>query len=233
MSREFSIIIPAIINSTSLSCPITAEVNGEPLIVKVAIQAQKTDAKHVIVATDHQDVINICNQFGIKAVMTSFTHNSGTERIVEIVQKLKIDHMVVNLKADAFSLDIEDIKKLVDYTLEKQLSVATIATRISNLDDLNNNNIVKVVVNKNFKAMYFSRSVIPFCRSGLLVDYILKNKDPINQDFNILRHIGVYIYSAEFLMNYSKLQMSDLEVLEGLEQLRIMYNDIPIGVLLV
>jgi 3-deoxy-manno-octulosonate cytidylyltransferase (CMP-KDO synthetase) len=233
MSCQFSIIIPAIINSTSLLCPITAQIDGQPLIVKVALQAQKTNAINVIVATDHQEIINICNQFGIKAVMTSFTHNSGTERIIEIVKKLKINHMVVNLKADAMFISSEIITSLVDYTITNNLAVATLATKVSNIEDMSNTNIVKVVVNKNSHAMYFSRNTIPFCRSGLLIDYILNNKKSVNLNFNILRHIGIYSYSADFLLNYSKLEDSDLEHLEGLEQLKIMYNAIAIGVLLV
>lgn len=233
MNQPFSIVIPAIINSTSLSCPITADVDGDPLIVRVALKAQNTRAHSVIVATDHQEVINICNQYGIKAVMTSFTHNSGTERIVEIVQKLQIKHMVVNLKADEISLQEVIIEDLVNYAVTENLSVATIAHKITNVEDLSNSNIVKVVVNKNSKALYFSRGSLPFCRSGVLVNYIMGNKAPINPNFQVLRHIGVYVYSAEFLSNYPELLKSDLEVIEGLEQLSIMYNDIAIGVLAV
>lgn len=233
MSDQFSVIIPAVIYSSSLSCPVTTEIDGEPLIVKVVAQTKDINANQVIVATDHQDIINLCNRFGITAVMTTFTHNTGTDRIVEVVKKLNIKDTIISLKADQLLLENKLIEKLVEYLSSHNLPVATIATEISNLDDLNNNNIVKVVANKNSMAMYFSRGNIPYCRSGLNIDYILKNKQSVNSNFQILRHIGVYAYSNQFISNYYNLDRSDIELLEDLEQLRVLYNGINMGVLVV
>jgi 3-deoxy-manno-octulosonate cytidylyltransferase (CMP-KDO synthetase) len=206
------------------------DLDGLPLIVRTAKQAHKSSAASVIVATDHDSILAICKEHGINAVMTRNDHHSGTDRIAEAASNLGLadDDIIINVQGDEPLIDHTLIDDLAKFTNTKQAEFATIAHPIHTEAEIFNSHIVKVVLDKDSNALYFSRSPIPFYRDGF--------NNPINEfklptQLNLLRHIGMYAYSGEFLKNYSQLPVSPLESVEALEQLRILYNGHKIAVL--
>lgn len=228
--NKFSIIIPARMHSTRLPHKMTLDLDGVPLIVKTAKQAHKSNAASVIVATDHELILNICKEHGIEAVMTHESHNSGTERIAEVVAILGLapNEVIVNVQGDEPLIDPDLINDLAEFTLTRNAGFATIAHSIMTEEEIFNPNIVKVVLDKNSNALYFSRAPIPFYRDGF-VNRVHDFKLPAQM--NLLRHIGMYAYSAAFLNSYSQMTPSPLENVEALEQLRVLYNGHKIVVL--
>jgi 3-deoxy-manno-octulosonate cytidylyltransferase (CMP-KDO synthetase) len=220
-SIDFYVLIPARRNSTRLANKMLLNIAGIPLIIHTARNAMKSDAKSIIVATDDNEIYNICKSHNINVIMTSNEHTTGTDRIAEAIKiiGLKQNDIVVNVQGDEPLISHKLINKLAKFLYEKQVSVATVAHIIKNEEDITNPNIVKVVLDKNNCALYFSRSIIPYDRdSGLKFDY--------------LRHFGMYVYTVEFLKNYKDLEHTNLENIEKLEQLRILYHGIKLATLI-
>ncbi|MBN3860205.1 3-deoxy-manno-octulosonate cytidylyltransferase [Neisseriaceae bacterium PsAf] len=217
---NFNILIPARLESSRLPRKALADILGVPMIVRVANQAKKSEAKQVIVATDSDEIAKTCQQFNLPVIMTSSTHQSGTDRLAEAVQKLNIpdDEIILNIQGDEPLINPELINQLAHRLANCKASMATLAHPIHSQEEYQNPNIVKVVLNKNEEAMYFSRSLIPFVR----------NDKP---ELSILRHIGLYAYRAQFLKIYHQLESSLLEQVESLEQLRILWHGYAISVL--
>lgn len=231
MTDRFHVIIPARMHSTRLPEKMTLEVEGVPLIVHTAHQAAKSKASQVVVATDHTDILRICQSHEINAVMTDSKHNSGTDRIAEVAKSLGLygHEIVVNVQGDEPLINPELINQLAKFTFDKSAGFATVARHISNTADLFNPNVVKVVLDKDSNALYFSRSPIPFYRDGSWSD---STKAKLPDELNILGHIGMYSYTVDFLSQYSKFSPSPLEQVEALEQLRTLYNGHSIAVLI-
>lgn len=228
--NKFTIIIPARMQSGRLPNKMILDLDGLPLIVRTAKQAHKSSAASVIVATDHDSILAICKEHGIDAVMTRNDHHSGTDRIAEAASNLGLasTDIIVNVQGDEPLIDHVLIDDLAKFTYTKQAEFATIAHPIITQEEIFNPHIVKVVLDKDSNALYFSRSPIPFYRDGF--------NNPINAfklptQLNLLRHIGMYAYSGAFLNNYSQMPASPLEQVEALEQLRVLYNGHKIAVL--
>ncbi len=221
---KFNIIIPARMQSSRLANKMLLDVVGLPLCVRVAKQALKTNAQTVIVATDHIDIFNACNEHGINVMMTSITHQSGTDRLAEVVKKLNwsLDEIVINLQGDEPLIDPILINQLAEFIISKKTPIATVAHPIHDIDDISNPNIVKTVLDKNENAMYFSRASIPFYRNGF---------NNSQTKLNVLRHVGIYAYTVQFLHEYVQLPNCALEHVECLEQLRSLYNGYKIAVM--
>ncbi len=202
------IIIPARLKSTRLPNKMILDICGKSLIQRVYEQAKKSNADEVIVATDNIQIIKIIEKIGGVAILTSESHQSGTDRIAEAVQNLDLD-FIVNLQGDEPLIDPQIINQILN--LAGKVEFASAMRIINNLADLNNPNIVKVITDKFDNAIYFSRSPISFNRDSLL-----------NLDY--FQHIGIYGYSRSFLEIYSKLQETKLEKIEKLEQLRAIEN---------
>ena len=222
MATNFSIIIPARYDSTRLPGKPLKLINDKPLIQHVFETASATKAKKIIIATDNDEICNRVELFGGKAILTSSSHDSGTDRIAEVVEKLNFEdeEIVINLQGDEYGLSPLLINKLASNLSEnKGFDVATLCKRIDNINEYTEPNIVKVVFNSNYKALYFSRSPIPIDRRG-------------NLPKDSYKHIGIYAYRVEYLKKLTKFEKCDLEISEQLEQLRILYNDgkIHIGV---
>jgi 3-deoxy-manno-octulosonate cytidylyltransferase (CMP-KDO synthetase) len=219
-NNSFYVIIPARRNSTRLANKMLLEINHVPLIIHTAKNAMKSNAKLVIVATDDDDIYNACQKYGINVIMTSKNHSTGTDRLAEAVQlfQLKDDDIIVNVQGDEPLIDYNLINNLANFLHDKKVAVASIAHYINDVDEIENHNIVKVVLDKNSNALYFSRSVIPYNRDKIIYD-------------KYLRHFGMYVYTVKFLKNYQNLSHCELENVEKLEQLRILYNDIKLAIL--
>lgn len=227
---SFIVIIPARLASTRLPNKPLADLGGRPMIVRVAERAAQSGASQVIVATDHDDIVAACRQHGIAVHMTRGDHPSGTDRIAEVAAAIGLpdDAVVVNVQGDEPLIDpalIAATAALISDTVP----MATAAHAIDDMREAFNPNVVKVVLDKNSRALYFSRATIPWHRDGFA-----QSKDAIPAAFPLnyapLRHIGLYAYRNAFLQAYPKLAVSPLEQVEALEQLRVLWHGFPIAV---
>lgn len=227
--NKFTVIIPARMHSTRLPHKMTLDVGGVPLIIRTALQAQKSHAHRVVVATDHTDILAICQEHKIDAILTATTHHSGTDRVKEAVESLGLDQdeIVINVQGDEPLIDPQLINQLAQFLADKHTDIATLAHPIHAEDEIFNPHIVKVVLDHKKNAMYFSRAPIPFYRDGFPPHHEFK----LPTQLNILRHIGIYAYRVDFLHKYNQLSPSEIELVEGLEQLRALYNGYQISVL--
>lgn len=229
MTTKFTVIIPARMHSTRLPHKMTLDLGGLPVIVRTAKQALKSKAINVVVATDHQDILDICKQHHINAILTSENHQSGTDRLHEAVTNLGLgeNEIIINVQGDEPLIAPQLINQLADFIMLQKTPIATIAHPISNEDEIFNPNMVKVVIDKDNNALYFSRAPIPFYRDGYPPAHTFK----LPTETPVLRHIGIYAYTVDFLNAYTKLSPAPLEQTEGLEQLRALYNGFKIAVL--
>ena len=196
------------------------------MIVHVCHRAVESGAEQIVVATDDERILKTVGNAGYQAVMTRSDHATGTDRIAEVVEQLDwLDEtMVVNIQGDEPLIDVNSIRTLVS-TLEMQskADVATVSTNIVDADELSDPNIVKVVTDQAGYALYFSRATIPWDRDGIA---------DTATEFSTLhqRHLGLYAYRVKFLKRFVKLSVSPIELLEKLEQLRILWNAEPMVV---
>ena len=205
----FHIIIPARLNSTRLPRKLLLEVNGRPIIEHVYRQCQKVEAASVTIATDSQEIFAKAQQFGADVVMTG-EHASGTDRIAEAGRILGLpkDAIIVNVQGDEPQMQPDSILQVVRLMESHHRDWASLYWPIDAFDDYQNLNIVKVVVDEQNRALYFSRSPIPF------------NRDKPENLPRALRHIGLYAYRMHSLQKWVQAPMSMLEHYECLEQLR-------------
>lgn len=216
-------VIPSRYDSTRFPGKPLAIINGKPMVQHVYERVKESKLiDKVIVATDDERIFNVVKNFDGKVVMTSKKHESGTDRICEVIKNIKCD-LVVNVQGDEPGINPKDIDKAIKPLIkDKKINISTIAIRINKGIDLNDENKVKVVFDKNNFALYFSRNCIPFDR-----DHI--NNVKLNYFY---KHIGLYVYRRKFLLDLKKLKPSALEKLEKLEQLRFLDNGEKIKVVL-
>jgi len=217
-------IIPARYASTRFPGKPLALINDKSMIQLVYEQTAKA-LDNVIVATDDQRIFEVVEKFGGKAVMTSEAHTSGTERCLEAAQIYSVHtatnfDVIINVQGDEPLIQSEIITLLADAFDEQEVEIATLVNKKSFSDEIKNPNKVKVVVSKNGYAKYFSRNQIPFVR----------NIDQINE-INFYTHIGIYAYRFSVLQKICKLEISNTEKAEKLEQNRWLENDYRIKVL--
>jgi len=222
----FVVIIPARLASTRLPNKPLADLGGKPMVVRVAERARESGAERIIVATDHADIAAACAAHGIEACMTRADHPSGTDRIAEVARTLGLaaDAVVVNLQGDEPLID-PALLAACAARIGADVPMATCAHPLSNADDAFNPNVVKVVLDKNGRALYFSRATIPWHRDGFAGD-----RASLPAGYVPLRHIGLYAYSNAFLQQYPQLEAAPLEAIEALEQLRVLWHGYPIAV---
>jgi 3-deoxy-manno-octulosonate cytidylyltransferase (CMP-KDO synthetase) len=218
----FKVVIPARYASSRLPGKPLLDIAGKPMVVRVAEQALKSGASEIVVATDFEKILKACEAHNFKAVMTRIDHASGTDRIAEVAVKLGWgdDDIVVNVQGDEPLIDPELITE-VALTLahSRDAVMATACHAIHDEASMINPNIVKVVMDANGNALYFSRAPIPYPRD-----------DAHKQNINAHRHIGIYAYRVGFLKKYASLAPAELEKIESLEQLRVLYHGYKIGV---
>ncbi|MCY4277918.1 MAG: 3-deoxy-manno-octulosonate cytidylyltransferase [Gammaproteobacteria bacterium] len=227
----FTVIIPARYGSTRLPAKALADIAGVPMVCRVAEAAQRAGAKQVLVACDDARILDACRKHGIKAMLTSLDHKSGTDRVLEAATRLGLTarEIVINVQGDEPRIPAEAIATLARNMDEQELDRATLMQRIVIEADIANPNVVKVVASQKGQALYFSRSPLPYAR----------NAPP--DGFRYFRHIGIYGYRVDALKDYVSLPASGLEEVEALEQLRLLEHgrglhifespvEVPVGV---
>lgn len=214
-------IIPARYASTRFPGKPLALIKGKPMIQRVYEQALKSKLDAVVIATDDVRIADAVMDFGGQYVMTSPNHRSGTDRCCEALDLLKTKYdAVVNIQGDEPFIDPKQIDLLVDLIVRDDTSLASLAKRIDDEDELFSPNAVKVVVNQEGNAMYFSRNPIPFMRNVDRDEWLAKGR--------FYKHIGIYAYKADVLLQVARMEPSALEQAESLEQLRWLENGLAI-----
>ena len=219
-------VIPARWASTRFPGKPIADILGKPMVQWVSEQAQKASLiTEVVIATDDKRIYDVVLDIGGKAVMTSPSHQSGTDRVAEAVRNIECD-IVVNVQGDEPLIPSENIDRVIKPLLDSgELSVSTLMTAIHSRSEMLDPNICKVVVDNVGCALYFTRAPIPYNR-----DYGCMNKSKIDNEMGAnqmilgYKHIGVYAYRKSFLLKFSNMKTSQLENTEKLEQLRILEN---------
>lgn len=220
----FKVVIPARYASSRLPGKPLLDIAGKPMVIRVAEQASKSGASEVVIATDFEKIIQAGNDYGFEAMMTRVDHASGTDRIAEVAQALHWDDdaIVVNVQGDEPLIEpqlIQEVALMLAHS--KDAVMATACHPIHDEASMLNPNVVKVVLDTNGNAMYFSRSPIPYPRD-----------DAHKQNIKAHRHIGIYAYRVGFLKQYAELCVTELEQIESLEQLRVLYHGYKIAVTL-
>lgn len=202
-------VIPARWASTRFPGKVLADINGTPMIQHVWEQARKSKRlKQILIACDDKRILAAVKKFGGEVVTTSPDHTSGSDRIAQAVKNLKVD-IIVNIQADEPLIHPSVIDSVADCLLKDKAPVmATVIKTIDNDHEIHDPNCVKVVIDKNKYALYFSRSAIPFNREQKKIQYY--------------KHLGIYAYRKDFLLKFTRLAPTRLEKIEKLEQLRVL-----------
>jgi 3-deoxy-manno-octulosonate cytidylyltransferase (CMP-KDO synthetase) len=219
---DFKVVIPARYASARLPGKPLLDIAGKPMIIRVGEQAAKSGASEIVIATDFKKIMQVAAEHNIEAVMTRIDHQSGTDRIAEVAQILSWsdDEIVVNVQGDEPLIDPTLIKEVAAHLAQSKDAVMATACHATH-DEASflNPNIVKVVMDVNGNALYFSRAPIPYPRD-----------DAHKQNIQAYRHIGIYAYRVGFLKKYAELAVTELEKIESLEQLRVLHHGYKIGV---
>ncbi|EAX4258112.1 3-deoxy-manno-octulosonate cytidylyltransferase [Salmonella enterica subsp. enterica serovar Oranienburg] len=215
---SFVVIIPARFSSTRLPGKPLVDINGKPMIVHVLERARESGAERIIVATDHEDVARAVEAAGGEVCMTRADHQSGTERLAEVVEKCGFsdDTVIVNVQGDEPMIPAVIIRQVAENLAQRQVGMATLAVPIHSAEEAFNPNAVKVVLDAEGYALYFSRATIPWDR-----DRFAKSLETVGD--TCLRHLGIYGYRAGFIRRYVSWKPSPLEHIEMLEQLRVLW----------
>ncbi|MDO8318585.1 3-deoxy-manno-octulosonate cytidylyltransferase [Rhodoferax sp.] len=219
----FTVLIPARLASTRLPNKPLADIAGVPMVVRVAQQAQRSAAQRVVVAGDSFAIVAACQAHGIEAVLTRTDHPSGSDRLAEACDLLGLpdDAIVVNVQGDEPLMDPQLVTDVAHLLIRRpQAAMSTAAHALASVAEFHNPNVVKVVLDAQHLALYFSRAPIAYPRD---TPDQLPNPAP-------LRHIGIYAYRASFLRLFPTLAQAPLERTESLEQLRALWHGHRIAV---
>ncbi|WP_133129463.1 3-deoxy-manno-octulosonate cytidylyltransferase [Legionella yabuuchiae] len=220
MSLDFHAIIPARHQSSRLPGKLMMELNGLTVLERVYRQVLKANPKSLTIATDHEALFSLAKSFNAAVEMTKPTHQSGTDRIAEVVAKSEFqpDDIIVNVQGDEPFIAPELITQVAETLATSDAPMATLCWPIEDNTSRDNPNVVKVVRDQHFNALYFSRSPIPANRDN-----------PTDLSLHY-RHIGLYAYRASFLLELVQHPVCPLESAEALEQLRALWLGYPIKV---
>ncbi len=226
---SFIVIVPSRLASTRLPRKPLADLGGAPMVVRVAQRALASHAERVVVAADDAEVVAACSSHGIDAVLTSPTHETGTDRLAEAAAVLGLaeEQIVVNVQGDEPLLPPAVIDT-VAAALEQHADcdIATAAHPIIDAAEFFNPNVVKVVTDREGRALYFSRAPIPWAR-----DAFATSRDAMPVELPARRHVGIYAYRVRFLQRFPQLESDALETQERLEQLRALAHGFRIAVI--
>ena len=219
---SFAAVIPARYASTRFPGKPLAMLGGKTVIERVYQQVRKV-VDEVYIATDDERIAQAVNDFGGRAVMTSPNHQSGTDRIEEVVEKVPVEaDVIINVQGDEPFIQPSQIETLCRLFDDPQTQIATLGKPFDTMDAVVNPNSPKVICDLQGYAMYFSRSVIPYIRGKEQAEWL--------QSFPYLKHLGLYAYRREVLRKVTMLPQSPLEKAESLEQLRWLQNGYRIKV---
>lgn len=228
---SFVAVIPARYASTRLPAKALADIGGKPMVVRVAERAARSGARAVWVATDHPAIEQACRDHAIAVQMTRADHPSGTDRLAEVAQRLALapEEIVVNVQGDEPLIPPALVRAVADrLAADPRAAIATACHPIGAAEELFAPSAVKVVLDREGYALYFSRAPIPFAR-----DAFAQSREVLPADYVALRHIGLYAYRASFLAQYASLVPCDLERAESLEQLRALWHGYRIAAIVV
>ncbi len=225
----FTVLIPARLASTRLPNKPLADIAGVPMVVRVAQRVAQglTQAARIVVAADHESIVQACSRFGIEAILTRVDHASGSDRLAEACDLLGLldEDIVVNVQGDEPLIDPGLVQAVADLLVSQTAaSMGTAAHAIDKVEEFRNPNVVKVVLNAAGMALYFSRAPIAWWRDGF-AHGIAALAQPAP-----LRHIGIYSYRAGFLRRFPTLSQAPIEITEALEQLRALWHGYQIAV---
>jgi 3-deoxy-manno-octulosonate cytidylyltransferase (CMP-KDO synthetase) len=224
---SFTVLIPARLASTRLPDKPLADIGGVPMVVRVARRAEQSSAAQVVVAADSARIADACSAHGVRAVLTRADHPSGSDRLAEACEQLGLDgdDLVVNVQGDEPLIDPGLIDAVGTLLRQRpQASMSTAAHAIASVAEFTNPNVVKVVLQADGLALYFSRAPIPWWRDGFAQGVAaLPSPAP-------LRHVGIYAYRAAFLRAFPRLAPAPVESCEALEQLRALWHGHRIAV---
>ena len=217
---NFNVVIPARYESTRLPGKPLIEIAGIPMVIRTAIQASKSGADHVIIATDDIRIKNIAEKYNFKALMTDKSHVSGTDRVLDVANQKGwlSNEIIINVQGDEPLINPELIKLLAKALEKNNINYVSACSNFANFDEYLNPNNVKVIFDKNQFALEFYR------------EPLIKNKKDWNSEKHF-HHIGIYGYTKEMLDNFCNLPISKLEDTLKLEQLRALENNIPLMIL--
>ncbi len=212
------IIIPARIGSSRFPNKVLADVAGLPMVIRTAKAVENIDK--VAIATDSQEVIDIANDYGIEAVMTSAEHHSGTDRIYEASEKLHLndDEIIINVQGDEPFIEEAVVRAVFDLTVKNRDNNKVMMNscyKIMQSPEADDPNIVKLITSSDHMALYFSRAKIPYPRDHHFNDY--------------KGHLGIYGFTKSSLKHFCQLSPAPLEEIEKLEQLRALYHGFKIA----
>jgi 3-deoxy-manno-octulosonate cytidylyltransferase (CMP-KDO synthetase) len=225
---KFTVVIPARLDSTRLARKMLADLGGKPLVIHAADRARDSGAQEVIIATDSKEIADAAKQHGHAAAMTRADHASGTDRIAEVATQRNYpdDHIVVNVQGDEPLIPPTVITAVAhNLTGHTAAAVSTACCRIEDAQEFANPAIVKVALDRDGYALYFSRAPIPYAR-----DAFAGGITALPPGLPAYRHIGIYGFRAGFLRSYAQLTPSPLEKFESLEQLRVLWHGHRISV---
>ena len=220
LNNKTAIIIPIRMGSTRLPGKFHADIGGKPMILHIIDRARETGFTNIFVACDHMDHFNLVQNYGAKAIMTSSSHQSGSDRVyeaLELIDEKQNFEYIVNLQGDIPFVKPETILAVISLLDQDQAAdIATLLATFKDIEEVKNPNFVKAIFDVNQYALYFSRSVIPY----QMAEY----------QSNYYHHVGIYAYKREALKNFINLPQSNLEKCEKLEQLRALENGMTIKV---
>jgi 3-deoxy-manno-octulosonate cytidylyltransferase (CMP-KDO synthetase) len=230
-------IVPARLASTRLPGKALIEIAGKPMVCWVAERARAArNVDRVIVATDSQQIVDAVHASDIEAVRTAAHHTSGTDRVAEVAATIPDAEIIVNVQGDEPLISPQTIERAVD-TMAVEISnngaqIVTTWEPIESYDDLLNPDLVKVVLDDDDHAIYFSRSPVPYPRDAVKrhgsLETALENEPEILKLFR--KHTGLYVYRRDVLLEFTKWPQSQLEKIEALEQLRALAHGVKIKV---
>lgn len=214
MSIDFHVIIPARYQSSRLPGKLLMDLHGRSVLEWVYCRAMDAHPTSVTIATDSEDIYRKAQSFGAPVVMTAATHQTGTDRVAEVVaqRNLPADAIIVNVQGDEPLIAPALITQVAHSVADSEAPMATLCWPVEDMDVAHNPNVVKVVRDCHGYALYFSRSLIPFPRD---------RRDDVG---NIYRHIGLYAYRAHFLLEIVRMPLCAVEAAEALEQLRVLWS---------
>lgn len=214
---KFLGVIPARYASTRLEGKPLKDICGHSMIEWVYKRALKSDLNDVVVATDDIRIFEEVERFGGKAILTDKNHENGTSRIAEVCKHYTDYDIIINIQGDEPLIEKDMINSIINsFKNNNTLVMSTLKHKLTSMEDIENPNYVKVVTDKNGFALYFSRSPIPYPRN-------------LNKDI-YYKHVGIYGYRREFVIEYANMHSTILENSESLEQLRALENGYKIKV---
>ncbi|PHS22896.1 MAG: 3-deoxy-manno-octulosonate cytidylyltransferase [Methylophaga sp.] len=218
---SFKVVIPARYSSSRLPGKPLLDISGKPMIQHVYQRAQESHATHIIIATDDERIERVATAFGADVCMTRNDHLSGTDRLAEVVAKRQFadEDIIINIQGDEPCLPASLINQVADDLQQHpDADMASLYNQITQEKHVFDPNAVKVIMDKQGYALYFSRAPIPWMRDHF------DQQSTLPPELPHYRHIGLYGYRASFLKHYTDLEPCVLEQEESLEQLRVLYN---------